>query len=148
MPLNFLSSGVVCVSTLLHKRVKKAVQNRLLVPIPATSKMAEAWRGLVAPHWFEPFPTLSSGFSASMSSACLCVGSVVCRKVLDGAASAVLGPCITERRVSLLMVLTEGPGVDHWSIWGHSGVSFPSLRPVTCPTADGSQRPGSYACLW
>ena len=104
----------------LHKSVKKTIQNsHLFVHITGESKMTEAWQGLVTPRLLEAFPLLSSGFSLFVSSTCLHIDYILCGKVPDNPASVVLEACITERRVSFLTVLTEGPRADFdWSIWG------------------------------
>ena len=55
------------------------------------------------------FSTRSSGFSLCVTSACL---GILHWNVLDSPVSAVLGACITEKRVSFLTVLAEVPRVD------------------------------------
>ena len=123
MLLNFQSSELFVWVLFLHKSVKKTIQNRhLFAHITGESKMAEAWHGLVAPHLLQPFPFLFSGVWLSVSP-CLPIFSAVfsAGRFIDKPASVVLGTCISEWRVSLLIFLTEGPMDGLWLI--HMGPS-------------------------
>lgn len=102
----------------LHKSVKKTIQNRcLFAHITGESKMAGAWHGLGAPHSLQPFPFLFSGVSLPVSP-CLPIFSAVfsAGRFIDKPASVVLGTCITEWRVSFLIILSEGPKGGLWLI--------------------------------
>lgn len=58
------------------------------------------------------FPTHVSGFLLPVTSACLGIGCILHWNGLDSPVSVVLGAFITEKRVSFLIVLAEGPRLD------------------------------------